>query len=86
MDSKRMLKLIRLFFLIFNLSCIASIIQIYFRIFGGLHYKLFNVFQIMKYDNILIAIPAIPMILMIITISIFLICTRYIHKLIITKI
>jgi hypothetical protein len=85
MDRKKVKKLVRLFFLIFNLSCVASIIEIYFRISPRLDNKLFNVFQTLKFGNVLIVFPAMPM-AMIITISIFLIFARYIYKLIIAKI
>lgn len=88
METKRLKLFVRLTFVLLNLSCIAGIIELYAKIFPIFHTKLFNVFDlnILRFNDIIVAVPVWPVMLLIVTIFICLVCTRLLYKSVCSKI
>jgi hypothetical protein len=90
MDTIKIKRLVRLAFLLFSVSVIGGIIELYVLIFPGLD-KLFNIFTLNLADlsqlgTILSAVPVWPAVLMVLTIALCIYFARYLYKLVCVKI
>jgi hypothetical protein len=90
MDIKKIKRLVRLAFLLINISFIGGIIELYLVIFPGLN-NMFSIFTVnIAYldtvKNMIVAVPAWPFVLMIVTIVLYLCLARYLYKYVCTKI
>lgn len=86
MGKQKLLKLIRIFFVLFILSGITSIFDYYLGVFPQMFTKLGNLYDIVRLKNVSVQIPGVPLILLILTISVFVYLVRRLYKLIVTEI
>ena len=86
MDRKRLLKLIRVFFVLFTLSGIGTIIDYYFGIFPQMFTKLFQLYDIIRFGRIAVKAPGVPLFLLLVTITVFVYLVRKLYRLIAAEI
>jgi hypothetical protein len=87
MGKQKLLKLIRIFFVLFILSGIGSIIDYYLGVYPHMFTKLGNLYDIVRLNHVsIVRIPAVPLILLVLTISVFVYLVRRLYKLIIAEI
>lgn len=87
MGKQKLLKLIRVFFVLFILSGIVSIIDYYLGVFPQMFTKLGNLYDILSLNHVsIIKIPAAPLILLTITIAVFVYLITRLYKLIVIEI
>lgn len=87
MDRKKLIKLISVFFVLFILSGIGTIIDYYYGIFPQMFTKAFSLYDIARLNHeSVIKLPAVPFILLVLTISVFVYMVRKLYKRIVTEI
>ncbi len=87
MDRKKLLKLISVFFVLFILSGIGSIINYYYGIYPQMFTRAFSLYDVLRLNNAtVVKLPAVPLILLILTISVFVYLVRKLYKHIVNEI
>lgn len=86
MNRIKVLKLIRLFFVLFMLSGIGSIIDFYLGIFPLMFTNVTAAYDIIRLGHVSVKMPGVPYILAILTILIFLYLIRRLYRLIAAEI
>lgn len=78
MDKKKLLKLIRIFFVLFFISGIGSIIDYYLGIFPNM----FGTYDIIRLGHVSVKMPGTPFIAVILTIAVFTLLIKRFYRLI----
>ena len=86
MDRKKLLKLIRIFFVLFISSGIGSILDIYYEVFPGLFTNPFGAYDIIRFQGVSVKMPGVPFILILVSIGVFLYLIRKLYRLITAEI
>lgn len=86
MDKKKLLKMIKVFFVFFIISGVGTIIDCYFSIFPQMFAKPLIMYEIFRLNQVSIKTPGVPFILTLLTITIYVCIIRRIFKSIITEI
>ncbi len=87
MDREKLIKLITVFFVLFILSGVSAIIDFYYGIYPLMFTKVFSLYEILRLDNVCVdKLPAVPLILLILTISVFVHLIRKLYKRIVNEI
>ncbi|MDA8441453.1 MAG: hypothetical protein M0Z55_03665 [Peptococcaceae bacterium] len=77
MDGQKLIKWVRLFFVLFNLSVVTDMVSVYLRIFAP-HTPLFRLFQPVGPNNVLL--PDGPITLLVLAIVTFLWISKYVYR------
>ena len=86
MEKQKLLKLIRIFFVLFISSGIGSIIDFYLGVYPQIFTKLGNLYDIVRLNHVSVQIPGVPQILLTLTIAVFVHLIRRLYKLIVAEI
>ncbi|MDP4181926.1 MAG: hypothetical protein Q8942_12635 [Bacillota bacterium] len=80
MDKKKLLKLIKVFFVLFILSGIGSIIDYYYGVFPHMFKGFSETYDLIRINNVSVKMPGAPFILIIITILVFVFLVKRFYK------
>lgn len=86
MNKTKLLKLIRLFFILFILSGIVSIMDFYYGLFPLMFTRLNETYEILRVGQVTVKMPGVPFILSLLTIFVFLSLIKRLFRLITTEI
>lgn len=86
MDRKKLLKLINVFFVLFILSGIGSIVDFYYGRYPGMFVNLTQPYEFFKLGHVNVIIPGVPFFLVIVTVAVFLYLIKKLHGIIVIEI
>lgn len=83
-DIKRKKNIVRLILIFLNLSFAATVVDIFYVIFGNLHTNLFQTYNVRMFHinglDFTVYIPAWPVLLMIVNLVVGLVCLRFLYR------
>lgn len=88
MDRKKLIKLVRVFFVLFIMSGIGSILDFYYGRYPRMFANLSDIYEIFKLGHVSVKMPGAPflILLVLITIAVFLFVIKKLYGRIITEI